>query len=62
MGAQHKSAGRVSPETVDRIMKLYEKNKLSYAKIAERLCVSARTVSRIVKRVQAMREAEKLMA
>lgn len=53
--------GRVPPETVDRIMKLYE-DGLSYSTIAQRLCVSARTVSRIVKRVQAVREAEKLTA
>jgi len=58
MGAHHKSAGRVPPETVDRIMQLHEHDQLSYATIAERTGVSARTASRVVKRVLEAREAK----
>ena len=62
MGASHNAAGRVSSEMADRIMQLHERDKLNYATIAERLNVTARTVSRTVKRVIAAREKAKQTA
>jgi transposase len=50
---------KTSPEVEARIMQLYELDGLSYAKIAERLPVTSRTASRVVKRKLAEREAKR---
>lgn len=52
----HNATGRTPKNVEARIMQLYDRDRLSYAKIAERLPVTSRTVSRIVKRHLAERE------
>lgn len=55
----HNATGRTPPEVEARIMQLYDRDGLNYAKIAERLPVTSRTVSRIVRRALAERERER---